>query len=42
MLSLVVVRKQQFIKISFIKLINGNSQTIRNKKSNLLFLERLD
>ena len=36
-LSLVLVLKQQFIKFSFIKLINGRSQTNRDQKSNLFF-----
>ena len=41
-LSLVLVLKQQFIKFSFIELINGRSQTNRNQKWNLLFLQRHD
>ena len=41
-LSLVLVLKQQFIKFSFIELINEGSQTNRDQKSNLLFLQRHD
>ena len=41
-LSLVLALKQQFIKFSFIELINGRSQTNRNQKWNLLFLQRHD
>ena len=40
MLSLILVLKQQFIKFSFIKLINGRSQTNWDEKSNLLLLQR--
>ena len=40
MLSLVLVPKQQFIRVSFVELINGRGQTNRDKKSNLLFLQR--
>ena len=42
MLSLILVLKQQFIKFSFIELINGKSQTNRDQKSNLFFLQRHD
>ena len=42
MLSLVLALKQQFIKFSFIELINGRSQTNRDQKPNLLFLQRHD
>ena len=41
-LSLVLALKQQFIKFSFIELINGRSQTNRDQKPNLLFLQRHD
>ena len=40
MFSLILVFKQQFIKFSFIKLINGRSQTNWDEKSNLLLLQR--
>ena len=39
-LSLILVLKQQFIKFSFIELINGKGQTNRDQKSKLLFLQR--
>ena len=42
MLSLILVLKQQFIKFSFIELINGKSQTNKDQKSNLFFLQRHD
>ena len=42
MLSLILVLKQQFIKFSFIGLINGKTQTNRDQKSNLFFLQRHD
>ena len=42
MLSLILVLKQQFIKFSFIELINGKIQTNRDQKSNLFFLQRHD
>ena len=42
MLSLILVLKLQFIKFSFIELINGKSQTNRDQKSNLFFLQRHD
>ena len=35
-LSLVLVPKQQFIKVSFFELINGRSQTNRDKKTELI------
>ena len=41
MLSLVPVLKQ-FNKCNSIELINGKSQTNRDQKSNLLFLQRHD
>ena len=41
-LSLVLALKQQFVRFSFIELINGRSQTNRDQKSNLLFLQRHD
>ena len=40
LLSLVPVLKQQFNKCNSIELINGKSQTNRDQKSNLLFLQR--
>ena len=42
MLSLILVLKQQFIKFSFIELINGKIQANRDQKSNLFFLQRHD
>ena len=40
-LSLILVLKQQFIKFSSIKIINGRRiRTNRDQKSNLLFLQR--
>ena len=39
-LSLVLVLKQKFTRFSFIELINGGSETNRDQKSNLLFLQR--
>ena len=40
-LSLILVLKQQFIKFSSIKLINGRRiRANRDQKSNLLFLQR--
>ena len=39
-LSLVLVLKQQFNESNSIELINGKSQTNRDQKSNLLFLQR--
>ena len=38
----ILVLKQQFIKFSFTKLIIGRSQTNRDQKSNLLFLQQHD
>ena len=35
-LSLVLVPKQQFIKVSFFELINGTSQANRDKKTELI------
>ena len=40
MLSLILVLKQQFIKFSFIKLINGRSQTNWDQKLKILLLQR--
>ena len=42
MLRLVPVLKRQFDKCNSIELINGKSQTNRDQKSNLLFLQRHD
>ena len=42
MLSLVLVLEKRFIKFSFIELINERSQTNRDQKSSLLFLQRQD
>ena len=42
MLSLVLILKRQFTKFSFIELINGRSQTNRDQKPNLLFLQQHD
>ena len=39
-LSLVSVLKQEFNECNSIELINGKSQTNRDQKSNLLFLQR--
>ena len=36
----VIALKQQFNKCNSIELINGKSQTNRDQKSNLLFLQR--
>ena len=40
MLSLIRVLKQKIIKFSFIELINENSQTNGDQKSNLLLLQQ--
>ena len=42
MLRLVPILKQQFNECNSIELINGKSQTNRDQKSNLLFLQRHD
>ena len=41
MLRLVPILKQQFNECNSIELINGKSQTNRDQKSNLLFLQDL-